>query len=175
MTWQFSSVVGRACLQALVVNDGLPSDVATGTWPALWLAGADSTDPVVESGALLDRSAGALLQPEPQPHASMWRRGRSSRRLRPRVHAGVRRAAAQPRHRKDRYPRPHDSPWDCSSTSRFVICARTRPRTAMTTGTGDGGRLATPARVDSSNSGGTPRFAACPGGLDTNRRLGLTQ
>ena len=42
-TWQFSSVVGRACLQALVVNDGLPSDVASGTWSALWLAGADST------------------------------------------------------------------------------------------------------------------------------------
>jgi|GEM_PF-2527342 len=42
-TWLFSSVVGRACPQVLVVNDGLPSDVASGTWSALWLAGADST------------------------------------------------------------------------------------------------------------------------------------
>jgi hypothetical protein len=41
--WSLSSVVGRACPQVLVVNDGLPSDVASGTWPALWLAGADST------------------------------------------------------------------------------------------------------------------------------------
>jgi hypothetical protein len=43
VTWLFSAVVGRACLQLLVVNDGLPSQVASGTWPALWLAGADST------------------------------------------------------------------------------------------------------------------------------------
>jgi len=42
-TWQFSDVVGRACPQVLVVNDGLPSDVAPGASPALWLAGADST------------------------------------------------------------------------------------------------------------------------------------
>jgi hypothetical protein len=42
-TWLFSSVVLRACPQVLVVNDGLPSDVASGTGPALWLAGADST------------------------------------------------------------------------------------------------------------------------------------
>jgi hypothetical protein len=41
--WMVSNILGRACLQALVVNDGLPSDVASGTWPALWLAGADST------------------------------------------------------------------------------------------------------------------------------------
>ena len=43
VTWQLSSTLGRACLRALVVNDGLPSEVASGTWPALWLAGADST------------------------------------------------------------------------------------------------------------------------------------
>jgi len=43
VTWRLSSVVGRACLQELVVNDGVPSGVASGTWPALWLAGADST------------------------------------------------------------------------------------------------------------------------------------
>jgi hypothetical protein len=45
VTWQFSSVVARACLQGLVVNDGLPTDVASGTWPQLWLAGVDSTIP----------------------------------------------------------------------------------------------------------------------------------
>jgi hypothetical protein len=43
VSWQVSSIVGRACLQELVVNDGLPSDVASGMWPPLWLAGADST------------------------------------------------------------------------------------------------------------------------------------
>jgi len=43
VTWRLSSVVGRACRQELVVGDGSPADVAPGTWPALWLAGADST------------------------------------------------------------------------------------------------------------------------------------
>ena len=42
-TWQFSSVVARACTQLLVVHDGMPSDVASGSWPGLWIAGADST------------------------------------------------------------------------------------------------------------------------------------
>ena len=40
VTWQLSFFM--ACPQVLVVNDGSPSDVASGTWPALWLAGADS-------------------------------------------------------------------------------------------------------------------------------------
>jgi hypothetical protein len=39
--WQFSFPM--ACPRVLVVNDGLPSDVTSGNWPALWLAGADST------------------------------------------------------------------------------------------------------------------------------------
>ena len=42
VSWQFSSSLW-ACVQALVVNDGSPSDVASGTWPAVWLAGVDST------------------------------------------------------------------------------------------------------------------------------------
>jgi hypothetical protein len=41
VTWLLS--ISMTCQQVLVVNDGLPSDVASGTWPALWLAGADST------------------------------------------------------------------------------------------------------------------------------------
>jgi hypothetical protein len=40
VTWQLTFFMG--CIQALVVNDGAPSDPASGTWPALWLAGADS-------------------------------------------------------------------------------------------------------------------------------------
>ena len=41
-TWRISSILTRACAQVLVVNDGLPVDVASGTRPALWLAGADA-------------------------------------------------------------------------------------------------------------------------------------
>ena len=148
-TWLLSSVVGRACRQELVVSDGLPSTVASGTWPALWLAGADSTIEssipvpfsVVQQALSCNPSpspthpcGGAFPLPTTTPSCS--RRGPATHR------------SASPREKPA--PSPSRQPLGCSSTSRFTICARTRPRTAMTTGTGGGGQPATSARVDSS-------------------------